>query len=337
MRQPARFRLRLAWSFGLGSLLVACHPQTPSQKPTAARPARAPAAPVETAAAKAAPTGPTTSAAPESATPPPKGERILPLGAARPTSIVGEVAVVDASGRKRLRLEDRVASGQRLETATGAHLELGFADGSLLRLGGGTIVTLLADTRQAALHRGRILVAADRMLGSIGVLTRYAALVPEGTTYLVEVAPEQPLPFRLTVLEGAVWVSPVVVPTSSPASSPSSPPTAAAGRPAPGQAEIVLSGERCERDARPGPGHRSPVPLLALLADEPLIKHGPLPRATRLRIDEPADQQRRGFLPGRNERLRREIFWKRPGHVRPEVPLPEVFIRYEYPLSGSPL
>ena len=35
-------------------------------------------------------------------------------------------------------------------------------------------------------HRGRVLVAADRMIGGLAVLTRRAALLPEGTTYLAE-------------------------------------------------------------------------------------------------------------------------------------------------------
>ena len=42
------------------------------------------------------------------------------------------------------------------------------------------------EARLSVLHRGRVLVAADRMIGGLAVLTRRAALLPEGTTYLAE-------------------------------------------------------------------------------------------------------------------------------------------------------
>jgi hypothetical protein len=313
---------------------LACAPlPAPTQPPVAAAQSpmtsRPPAPPVsaESAGAKA---------------PPPvdgdvKGERILPLGPADVSDLHGAAYVHKDSARRPLQPGAHVAAGERIETAAtpGSGVELRFADGSLLRLGAATAVTLLSDARQVALHRGRLLVAADRMLGSISVLTRRLWFVPEGTTYvldLVEPSGDASVGSRLelTVLEGAVCACPVAASEAGAASAQPALKTVA-----PKRDQIVLPGERLVVS---GPGWSVPAPqpesLTARMNEEPLISGFSRRLPTWLRIDELADQQRRHFLAGRNERLRREIFWKRP--PRPAIKLPALFseprsvtVRYE--------
>lgn len=271
------------------------------------------------------------------------GERVLPLGPAELSELHGSAwAWAMGSGpagdgskeqRRPLRLGDRVPHGQRIETAHGddSRVELRFADGSLLRLGQGTLVSLLLDTRQVFLHRGRLLVSGDRMLGSITVLGRWLSFVPQGTTYIVEHVPAQPPAepqLELTVMEGAVCVCPTAGAGKK-----------AAARPAkPTPDMIILPGERLLMRPPQPLQHPQPDSLTARMKDEPLLSGfvRPLPTPTMLRLDELADQQRRHMLAGRNERLRREIFWKRP--PLPPIELPGIFgdpdsvtVRWEYP------
>lgn len=270
------------------------------------------------------------------------GERVLPLGPAELSELHGTAWVQPLEsgpsgdgkpGRRPLRLGDRVPSGQRIETQGGddSRVELRFADGSLLRLGQGTLVSLLLDRRQVFLHRGRLLVSGDRMLGGITVLGRRLSFVPQGTTYIVDHIPSQAAAepqLELTVLEGAVCVCP----------------TASAGKKAaPASAKptpdmIILPGERVLLRPPLPPPRPQPDSLTARMKDEPLLSGfvRPLPTPTVLRLDELADQQRRHLLAGRNERLRREIFWKRP--PLPPIKLPDFFgdpdsvtVRWEYP------
>ncbi|MFO0576381.1 MAG: FecR family protein [Polyangia bacterium] len=226
--------------------------------------------------------------------------------------------------RRALRPGDRIASGEQVRTAAGAQLELTFADGTLLRLGPETAVVLLSEARRGVLLCGRVLVAADRMVGGLGVLTQQAALLPEGTTYLVEVPATPGASATVTVLEGAVCACPV-----QPAGpSGSAPAPARPGAPTPDR--MVLPGEVLALGAAAAtPTARD---LGGLLKSEPLITgfSRPLP-ALRTLVDL-ADQQRRQVLAGRNQRLRREIFWKRP--PRPPVKLPDLFdvtVRYRFP------
>jgi len=203
-----------------------------------------------------------------------------------------------------LRHGDVVAAGEGVHTAAGARVELVFAGQGLVRLGEGSDAALLPEARCVALRRGALLVQADRMIGGIEVITQGAALVPLGTTYLVE-AGDQGL--RVRVLEGAVQV----VPADPHA-----------------HAAVVLPGEGWRSR-----GGRETVDLRGALAGDPLV-HGfarVLPSGPR--VLDLADQQRRGILAGRNERLRRELHWQRP--PRRPIVLPEILSRegtfYEHP------
>ena len=261
------------------------------------------------------------------------GEHILPLGAAEVMELYGNVftsAGRDAKSRRALQKGEKLPHGQRFETGPSddSRLSLRFADGSVVRLYKDSAITLLSDVRQVALHRGRVLVAGDRMLGSIAVLTRFRSFLAEGTTYIVDLdasQPNQPPRLELVVLEGAVCACPVAAPNAK-----------SDAKVQLSKNWIVLPGERL--DVRPLPAEIKPVSdaLTARLKDEPLIAGFAQRLPSWLRIDDLADQQRRNFLPGRNERLRREIFWKRP--ARPPIKLPElladpnsVTVRYEYP------
>jgi hypothetical protein len=171
------------------------------------------------------------------------------------------------------------------------------------------------------------LVVGDRMAGGLAVLTELAALLPEGTSYLVEATAKADGKslgsLTVTVVEGAVCACAVAG---------ASPSQASASRDA-----MVLPGEQMtivELFRRPPP---KSVSLATIVNSEPLWM-GFASKLPELRwVQENLDQQRRGILSSRNARLRREIFWKRPPH--PPVPPPKQFIepappptvRYDYP------
>lgn len=287
-----------------------------------------------------------------------KAEPIIPLGPAKVRELAGEASAEGPQAPPRpLRPGDQVSAGQKVQTGATAHLELGFADGTLLRIGPSAAVTLLPQLRRVALHRGRVLVAADRMIGGLAVLTRRAALLPEGTTYLVETTDSGD---EVMVLEGVVCAC-----TVSPAAAAAPPLTAPAPTPPPTHDQMVLPGEALTLTlssaaasagtgaVRPPPAAGSdkgkvkelklfkmsrPLPrrLFDVLKTEPLIVAFAQPLPSLRVITDHAVEQRRGVLTSRNERLRRELFWKRPPHA--PVKLPDFFdesdsviIRYVYP------
>lgn len=260
--------------------------------------------------------------------PKPRDERIVPLGPAEVTELLGGASLLRGSstgpGGQQVLSRGMTVSGEvRIQTAAtpAGRAELRFSDGSLLRLDGGTAISLLPALRQVVLHAGRILVVADRMVGGVTVLTAGRAFVPEGTTYFVEAATEGAgsaiaEKTRLTVLEGAVCAC--MVAASPPAASK---PGQAAPRPAPGavREQMILPGETWSSLVKPGGPASSPVviDLTALLRGEPLVSAFSAPLPSLAKVAELADQQRRRLLAGRNARLRREIFWKR----QPRAPL----------------
>lgn len=263
--------------------------------------------------------------------PKPRDERIVPLGPAEVRELAGELTIRDVAAAgavpvRMLRVGDTLPAGAWLRTSSpsASRVELRFTDGSLLRLGPDTEVSIVAAQRQIILHRGRVLVVADRMVGGIAVLTATRAFLPEGTTYLVDSGPTaaspRPTGLRLAVLEGAVCACAVEA----------QPRPAAAGKPPlrpqprPLREQIVLPGEAWTAPPAPATGAAptSPQPpraldLAATLRGEPLLVAFATPLPSLAKITELADQQRRRLLAGRNARLRREIFWKRP----PRAPL----------------
>jgi hypothetical protein len=267
----------------------------------------------------------------------PPTETLIAIGPARVSELVGpayaQAAKAPAGTPPRpLQAGSQVADGEQVQTGAATRLELRFADGTLLRVGPTAALTLLSRERRVALHRGRLLISADRMLGGLAVLTRRAAMLPEGTTYLAEVGAAGD---ELTVLEGAVCACTVAPPASPGSPAPSAAPSAAHPRPE----QMVLPGETLLLPATPaaaGPPRTQPIRLAERLASEPLITGFSKPLASLPQLTELIDQQKRGVLAGRNDRLRREIFWKR----KPRAPLqlPPLFsepdsiiIRYVFP------
>lgn len=245
---------------------------------------------------------------------PPAGPAVAP---ARPPA-----AAPSFTPPRALRVGDAIGSGEQIKTAAASQLELVFADGTLLRLGPESAAVLLPAARRVLLGAGRALVCADRMVGGLTVLTRDAALLPEGTTYLVELAGGAGVS-SVSVLEGAICACPVEPAVSD----------ANARRPTPTRDRMVLPGESLPLRSGAGPEAPTPRDLGALLKSEPLITgfQRPLP-SLRVLVDL-ADQQRRRVLAARNDRLRREIFWKRP--PRAPLKLPELLggptgVRFEY-------
>ncbi len=256
------------------------------------------------------------------------GERILPLGPAEVSVAVGDVTAGRASAEmKPTGKGARLVAESWVATGPASHAELRFADGTLIRLWERTRITLFAAERRVWLSQGKVLVVGDRMAGGLAVLSELAALLPEGTSYLVEATPKPDgkslASLTVTVVEGAVCACSVAQNTPS---------QAAATRDA-----MVLPGETMtivDLWKRPSP---KTVSLAQIVSKEKLWM-GFETRLPELRwVKENLDQQRRGILGSRNTRLRREIFWKRPPH--PPVPPPKQFIEpakppqvlYEFP------
>lgn len=266
--------------------------------------------------------------------PKPRDERIVSLGPAQVRELAGEATMRDAqvagapSPLRPLTMGMTLSAGAWLRTSSqpASRAELRFADGSLLRLGPDTEVSIVAAQRQILLHRGRVLVVADRMVGGIAVLTATRAFLPEGTTYLVETlpaagsAPGMKNPgLALSVLEGAVCAC--AVETSSPSSAPGK--RLLRPQPRPTREQIVLPGEAWTTQPSLTPSlpsrNRPPmaIDLATTLRSDPLLVAFSSPLPTLAKINELAEQQRRKILSGRNARLRREIYWQRP----PRTPL----------------
>ncbi len=284
-------------------------------------------------AAAAAGAGATPSSSVVVPVPKPRDERIVSLGLAEVRELAGGTGLTvrpltgaAAMAPARALTRGQTVSGEvQLQTAAvpPSRAELRFSDGTLLRLDGGTTITLLPAQRQVALQSGRLLVVADRMVGGITVLTRGRAFVPEGTTYLVDAGARQAgamgaageTEARVTVLEGAVCACMVT------ASAQKATIGQATARPNPGalRDQMILPGETwTARDPR---GTQTALPaaidLGGLLRNEPLLTAFSAPIPSLAKIAELTDQQRRKLLAGRNARLRREIFWKR----QPRAPL----------------
>lgn len=265
--------------------------------------------------------------------PPPRDERVVSLGPAEVRELAGEVtaqAGAAPAAPRALTPGMTLGHGARVRTSprSDSRVELRFADGSLLRLDTGSEVSILAEQRQVILHRGRVLVSADRMVGGIAVVTAQRAFLPEGTTYVVEVSSavdgrattsHSAASLRLRVLEGAVCACAVEGVADRAATGTPRLRTA----PKPAKEQIVLPGEAWTA-ARAASGqaetHRTlpiAMDLASTVRSEPLLVAFSTPLPTLAKINELADQQRRRLLTGRNARLRREIFWKRP----PRAPL----------------
>ena len=84
--------------------------------------------------------------------------------------------------------------------------------------------------------------------------------------------------------------------------------------------QVILPGEVLRIGAG---GPRTWCDLDAVLDGEALLRAFPAPLGTLGRLRALSDQQRRGVLAGRNERLRRELGWRR--RPRPPLILPELF------------
>lgn len=318
-------------------------------------------------------------------------ETVIPLGPAQVRELRGEAWAhsLPPTAPRPLHVADRVGEGQKVQTGAAGWLELIFADGTLLRVGPAAEVTLMPQQRRVALHRGRVLVAADRMIGGLAVLTRRAALLPEGTTYLAETSDSSD---EVMVLEGVVCACTVATnstPPPSQAASPAATPSSVpAPRPAPSAAvpadgglaktrdQMVLPGEavtltRSSGAAQAGPHAQRPgtgagagpavnaaahaensasasaLKLIQIsrpqpkriedvLRSEPLIIGFAAPLPSLRVISDQSVEQRRGALARRNDRLRRELFWKRPPHAPVKLPPfftepDSVIIRYVYP------
>lgn len=298
-------------------------------------------------------------------------ETVIPLGPAQVRELRGEAWVHSPppAPPRSLHLHDRITDGQKVQTGAAGWLELIFADGTLLRVGPAAEVTLMPQQRRVALHHGRALVAADRMIGGLAVLTRRAALLPEGTTYLAESSDASD---AVMVLEGVVCACTVATAATAAKPPGAAPAAASDGGAAKSRDQMVLPGEAVTltRSGGPAPagGHgglraggagagagrsanpaapRSDLNLINIsrplpkrldevLRSEPLIIGFAAPLPSLRVINDQSVEQRRGALARRNDRLRRELFWKRPPHAPVKLPPffnepDSVIIRYVYP------
>lgn len=224
------------------------------------------------------------------------------LRAGRVSELGGEASLIGASGRGApLRAGEVVPEGGLLRTGAGAgtRLQIEFpAGGGLLRLGPGAEVGVELAARRVMVRSGRVLLQGDVMVGGLSAVAGEVACVPLGTTYVVEVSGRV---VDVMVLEGAVevrragWRDPVAV---------------------------VLPGEGLR--VEPGKDAGKPVvrDLRAVLAGDPAVVGYRAPLPTQVRILDLAEQQRRGVLRGRNERLRRELTWRRRPRAKVVLPPP---------------
>lgn len=276
------------------------------------------------------------------ATPPrePPAERIIPLGPATVRELHGSAWAISLPrkgqppgtqpSRRQLKVGDKVTAGEQVQTgapSAGAaatapaedRIQLVFGDQTQLRLAADTLVTLMSDERRCLLGRGRVLVQGDRSLGGLSVWLQRLALLPEGTTYLVELLPSAQGAAQLTVLEGSVSVCPI---TASNTLLPATEERTVL----PGE-QVLLHEPKLNRRIRP---------LAQALASEPLLTRFATPLPSLPQLTDLSKQQVRGVLAGRNQRLRRELFWKRPPRKPLQLPallaVPgSVEIRYYYP------
>ncbi len=236
--------------------------------------------------------------------------RVLPPGPAEVHELVGSAWFHQASQpRQPIRRGMKLSDTPWLETAAGARLELRFADGTILRLGENTQVTLFPSDRRLWLSLGKALVVSDHTTGGLSVLSDLVSLLPEGTSYLTEAkaGPDGKTlaSVTVTVIEGVVCACPVTN------SSPDAQPT---------RDTLVLPGEQMivrDPTQRPKP---QMIQIKTFVESAPLWIGFASKLPERRWIPINIDNQRRGILEGRNSRLRREIFWKRPAHA-PVPPL----------------
>lgn len=221
-----------------------------------------------------------------------------PLGPGRLTELQGTAYRIDAAGtRAALSSGDEVAPGERVLTTDAAtRLELTFADGSLVRLGPSSEIALVGE-RRVELRAGRVLAHSDLMRGGVHVDTAALRLVPQGTTYIVELSAAGEV--DLTVLEGVVRAE-------------RRPGRASAGDGARDAAPlgVVCPGETLHLEGHVA-GRLGLKQILSMLADDALLA-ATKPLDSLKRIRALGDQQRRGVLSARNDRLRNELLWSRP-------------------------
>ena len=84
--------------------------------------------------------------------------------------------------------------------------------------------------------------------------------------------------------------------------------------------QVILPGEGWTLGSAAPPVVPAQIDLAGLLRGEPLIASFARPLPTLAKINELAREQARRILAGRNARLRREIFWKRPPRKALKVP-----------------
>ena len=134
-------------------------------------------------------------------------ERLLPLASGHVSQAVGTVFSGRTANEAKPTVQGTVLSTQRwFSTGPRSSAELLFSDGTRLRMWENTRLTLFPDERRIWLTEGRVLVVSDRMTGGLAVLSDFAALIPEGTSYLVEAKriEHAPKSLTITVIEGAV-------------------------------------------------------------------------------------------------------------------------------------
>jgi ferric-dicitrate binding protein FerR (iron transport regulator) len=225
--------------------------------------------------------------------------RAVPLPPAQAARVTGDAFLIEGGARRRLAPGAALGEGARIATAAqpDLRLELSFGAHGLVRVGPDSEVQLALAERRLLLLRGQVLVSADRMVGGIAVMWPGGAATPLGTTYLLSIEKDGA---RVTVLEGQVELQ----------------------RPGAREVLIVCPGET-GRVPEKGPLARAQGPIDRALQAEPLLAgHAPLPALQLARITALIDEQRRGILAGRNDRLRRELRWRRP--ARKTLVLPEL-------------
>lgn len=219
----------------------------------------------------------------------PATAREPPLGAATIIAIDGSAQ--HGSPPSPLHAGDHLKEEDLVYSGPSSRLALRFSDGTLLRLDSDSTLRIGEASRQIELEHGRVLIHSDLMIGGVRAWAPGIRCNPAGTIYMLE---SNPTGATVTVLDGVVRVS----------SAPTAPPI------------LIAPGEQLQGTPKIGTsslqlGTPHEVKLDRLLGSERLLIGWAHELPALHRITEHADEQRRGVLDGRNQRLKRELRWKR--------------------------
>jgi len=128
-----------------------------------------------------------------------------PLDGARVSRVVNEVSIAPTGGgMRRLSGPDSIHAGERLTVGARSRAELLFADGTLARLGAGTVLALPRGRRELTLERGTLLLEVPARRG--GARIHCGGLSGEGDRATIILEHLEGRSVKVAVLAGDVRI-----------------------------------------------------------------------------------------------------------------------------------